>query len=187
MVEHFVPPTVRIGAPPAQKKERQEKLVAQRAEIAPKPDPVPSSSPRFAWSQACNDSQRAIPLHHFRGRMASDPGNTRLPSPQSDSAPADQRDHPAEFPTLRKASDHCREPHRHRPAGSHLRAPRCPGSCHQAGIDRRSHPNSEAGDSRRCGFGSEPPHSPAKTAVSRPRDRRCVSYIRSIRMSALEV
>jgi TonB family protein len=46
-----VPPTVRIDASPAQKKERQEKVVAQRAEIAPKPNPVPSSSPRVAWSR----------------------------------------------------------------------------------------------------------------------------------------
>jgi len=51
VVENFVPPTVRIGASPAQKKERQEKVVAQRAEIAPKPNPVPSSSPRVAWSR----------------------------------------------------------------------------------------------------------------------------------------
>jgi len=51
VLENSVPPTVRIGASPAQKKERQEKVVAQRAEIAPKPNPVPSSSPRFAWSR----------------------------------------------------------------------------------------------------------------------------------------
>jgi TonB family protein len=51
LVENFVPPTVQIGASPAQKKERQEELVAQRAEITPKPNPVPSSSPRFAWSR----------------------------------------------------------------------------------------------------------------------------------------
>jgi TonB family protein len=50
VVENFVPPTVRIDASPAQKKERQEKVVAQRAEVAPKPNPVPSSSPIFAWS-----------------------------------------------------------------------------------------------------------------------------------------
>jgi TonB family protein len=51
VVEDFVPPTVRIGASPAQKKERQEKVVAQRAEIAPKPNPFASSSPRVAWSR----------------------------------------------------------------------------------------------------------------------------------------
>ena len=50
VVENFVPPTARIGASPAQKEERQEKVVAQRAEVAPKPSPVPSSSPIFAWS-----------------------------------------------------------------------------------------------------------------------------------------
>ncbi len=50
VVENFVPPTVRIDAAPAQKKERQEKVVAQLAEIAPTPNPVPSSSPIFAWS-----------------------------------------------------------------------------------------------------------------------------------------
>ena len=50
VVENFVPPTVRIDASPAQKEERQEKVVAQRAEVAPKPSPVPSSSPIFAWS-----------------------------------------------------------------------------------------------------------------------------------------
>ena len=49
VVENFVPPTVRMGASPAQKKGRQEKVVAQ--ERAPKPDPVPSSSPRVAWSR----------------------------------------------------------------------------------------------------------------------------------------
>ena len=55
VVENFVPPTVRIDASPAQKpaqiKEQQEKVVAQRAKIAPKPKPVPSSSPRFARSK----------------------------------------------------------------------------------------------------------------------------------------
>jgi TonB family protein len=51
VIENFVPPTVRMGASPAQKKGRQEKVVAQRPEIAPKPDPVPSSSPRVAWSR----------------------------------------------------------------------------------------------------------------------------------------
>jgi TonB family protein len=56
VVENFVPPTVRIDASPAPKKERQKerqerKVVAPRAEIAPKPNPVPSSSPIFAWSR----------------------------------------------------------------------------------------------------------------------------------------
>ena len=51
VVENFVPPTVRMGASPAQKKERQDRVVAQLAERAPKPDPVPSSSPRVAWSR----------------------------------------------------------------------------------------------------------------------------------------
>src|ERR1700676_3271346 len=49
VVENFVPPTVRIDASPAQKAERQEKVGAQRAEVAPKPRPVLSSSPIFAW------------------------------------------------------------------------------------------------------------------------------------------
>ena len=49
IVENFVPPTVRIDASPAQTKERQEKVVAQRVEVAPKPNPVPSASPIFAW------------------------------------------------------------------------------------------------------------------------------------------
>jgi TonB family protein len=57
VVENFVPPPVPIDASPAQIpvqipvqiKERQEKVAAQQAEIAPKPNPVPSSSPRFAW------------------------------------------------------------------------------------------------------------------------------------------
>ncbi len=51
VVENFVPPTARIDASLAQKKERQGKVVAQRAEIAPKPNRVPSSSPIFAWSR----------------------------------------------------------------------------------------------------------------------------------------
>jgi TonB family protein len=51
VVENFVPPSVRIGASPAWKKERQEKVVVQRAEIAAKPNPVPPSSPRLAWSR----------------------------------------------------------------------------------------------------------------------------------------
>jgi periplasmic protein TonB len=53
VVENFVPPTKRIGATPVQKKERQEqeKVVAPRAEIAPQPTPVPSSSPRVARSR----------------------------------------------------------------------------------------------------------------------------------------
>ena len=55
LVENFVPPTVQIDASPAQKpvqkKERQEREVAQPTEIAPKPNPVPSSSPRVAWSR----------------------------------------------------------------------------------------------------------------------------------------
>jgi TonB family protein len=49
VVENFVPPTVRIDASPAQKKERQEKVVPKRAEVEPKPDSVRSSSPKFAW------------------------------------------------------------------------------------------------------------------------------------------
>jgi protein TonB len=51
VLEKFVPPTVRIGASPAQKEERQEGVIAQRAEIAPNPNPLPYSSPRFAWSR----------------------------------------------------------------------------------------------------------------------------------------
>ena len=59
VVENFVPPPVPIDPTPArtpvhipvQTKARQEKVVAQQAEIAPKPNPVPSSSPRFAWSK----------------------------------------------------------------------------------------------------------------------------------------
>ena len=95
--------------------------------------------------------------------MASHRGNTKLPSPQSASSSADQRDRPAEFSTLRKASSgHCREPHRHPLAGSHRPTPHCHGSCRCAGIDQHRnsnfHPHSEAGESRpRCGFHSEPP------------------------------
>ena len=55
VVENFVPPPVQIEASPAQIpvqiKERQEDVAAPHAEIAPKSDPVPSSSPRFAWSK----------------------------------------------------------------------------------------------------------------------------------------
>ena len=59
VVENYVPPPVQIEASPAQIpvqipiqiKERQEKAVAQQPEVAPKPNPVPSSSPRFAWSK----------------------------------------------------------------------------------------------------------------------------------------
>ena len=51
VVEDFVPLTVRIDASPAQKQERQEQVVAQSAEIAPKPNAVPSFSPIFAWSR----------------------------------------------------------------------------------------------------------------------------------------
>jgi len=63
VVENFVPPPVRIdtspaeipaaipAAIPAEIKVRREKVVAPRAAIAPKPQPVPSSSPRFAWSK----------------------------------------------------------------------------------------------------------------------------------------
>jgi len=55
VVENFVPPPAPIGASPAQIpvqiKARKEKVVAPHAEIAPKPQPVPSSSPRFAWSK----------------------------------------------------------------------------------------------------------------------------------------
>jgi TonB family protein len=59
VVENFVPPPVPIDATPARKpiqmpvqiKARQEKVVAQQPQIAPKPNPVPSSSPRFAWSK----------------------------------------------------------------------------------------------------------------------------------------
>jgi len=59
VVENFVPPPVQIGASPAQIpvqipvqiKERQEEEVAPHAEIAPKPNLVPSSSPRFAQSK----------------------------------------------------------------------------------------------------------------------------------------
>ncbi len=55
VVENFVPPPVPISASPAQIpvqiKARREKVVALPAQIAPKPDPVPSSSRRFAWSK----------------------------------------------------------------------------------------------------------------------------------------
>ena len=51
VVENFAPPMVRTGASPSEKKERQEKVVAQRSEMAPKPNPVPSSLPRVAWSR----------------------------------------------------------------------------------------------------------------------------------------
>jgi TonB family protein len=49
VVENFAPPTVRTGASPAQKNERQEKTVAPHPEIASKPGP--SSAPRVAWSR----------------------------------------------------------------------------------------------------------------------------------------
>lgn len=50
VVENFVPLTVRSGASPAPKKERQEekRVVAPRAEIAPKPKAAPRSSTRIA-------------------------------------------------------------------------------------------------------------------------------------------
>jgi len=55
VVENFVPPPAQIEASPAQIpvqiKERQEDVAAPHAEIAPKPNLVPSSSPRFAWSK----------------------------------------------------------------------------------------------------------------------------------------
>lgn len=59
VVENFVPPPVQIGASPAQIpvqipvqiKERQEEVAAPHAEIAPKPNLVSSSSPRFAQSK----------------------------------------------------------------------------------------------------------------------------------------
>jgi protein TonB len=55
VVENYVPPPVQIEASPAHKpvqiNARQEKVVAPRAEIAPQPNPVLSSSPRFAWSK----------------------------------------------------------------------------------------------------------------------------------------
>ena len=59
VVENFVPPPVQIGASPAQIpvqipvqiKERQEEEAAPHAEIAPKPNLVPSSPPRFAQSK----------------------------------------------------------------------------------------------------------------------------------------
>jgi len=53
VVENFVPPPERIDASSAQRTERQEqeKVVAQHAEIPPKPNPFPSSSPRFARSK----------------------------------------------------------------------------------------------------------------------------------------
>ncbi len=55
VVENFVPPPVQIDPLPAQMpvqiKERQEKAVEQQTEIVPKPNPVPSSSPRFARSK----------------------------------------------------------------------------------------------------------------------------------------
>jgi len=99
--------------------------------------------------------------------MASNRGDTKLPSPQSASASADERDHSAEFSIPRKTSSgHCRDPHRHRPAGSHRPAPLCPKSCRCTGVDQHRHsnfhpsyhPNSKADDSRpRCGFDSESP------------------------------
>lgn len=51
VVENFAPPTVPTGASPAQKRERQDKVVAPHPEITPRPDPVPSSAPRVAWSR----------------------------------------------------------------------------------------------------------------------------------------
>jgi protein TonB len=57
VVENFVRPPVsidmRIDASPAQKpapKKQSQEVVAQRAEIALKPNPVPSYSPKAAWS-----------------------------------------------------------------------------------------------------------------------------------------
>jgi TonB family protein len=51
VVENFAPPTMPTGASPAQKRERQEKVVAPRPEIAPRPESVPSAAPRVAWSR----------------------------------------------------------------------------------------------------------------------------------------
>lgn len=53
VVEHFVPSTARAGATPTPKQERQEQreVAAPRVEIMRKPHPVPSSSPRVAWSR----------------------------------------------------------------------------------------------------------------------------------------
>ena len=90
VVEDFAPPPMRMGASPVEKKERRDKVVAQRAENA-------ADSALLLLAQSClvqagNHSRRAFPLHHFCRRMASNPGSTRLPSPQS--ASADERNHP---------------------------------------------------------------------------------------------
>ena len=50
VVENFVLLTVQTVASPV-KKERQEKLVAPREEIAPKSNPAPSAVPGVAWSR----------------------------------------------------------------------------------------------------------------------------------------
>ena len=49
VVEDFAPPPMRMGASPVEKKERRDKVVAQRAENAA--DSAPSSSPRVALSR----------------------------------------------------------------------------------------------------------------------------------------
>ncbi len=61
VVENFVPTTLPIDAAPVwnpagepapkpiAEEERQDEVVAQPAEVAPQPDPIPSSSPKFVW------------------------------------------------------------------------------------------------------------------------------------------
>ena len=79
VVENYVPPPVQIEVSPAQKpvqipiqipvqiKARQEKAVAQQAEVAPKPNPAPSSSPRFAWSKLLTSKLATTKLATTKG------------------------------------------------------------------------------------------------------------------------
>jgi hypothetical protein len=188
IIENFVPPTVRIDASPAQRKERQEKVVAKRAEVGPTPKPVRSSSPIFAWSTLASTVAvlslciisvvvwhriQAIPASqaHNQPRLQQINGIAVPNSPQS-AKPATIVESPtaigpsaatAQFPSLPRKLPSCR--HRS-PQSSQLRSARFASTMRPR---------------------LRTTLSPAKTTASRHRDRLCVSYIRSIRMSALAV
>jgi hypothetical protein len=187
VVENFVPLTVPIDASPAQKKERQEKVVAQSAEIAPKPNPVPSSSPIFAWSRLA-PTVGALSLciifvvawHRIQAMPASQAHNQpRLQQINGIAVP--------NSPHFAKPATTAESPTAIGPSAATAQLLAAPGAAVMpasiaAVIQLRS---GRFASTMRLRLRTS--RSPAKTAVSRHRDRRCVSYIRSIRMSALAV
>ena len=193
VVENFVPPTVQTGASPAsaprQKKEASRKggssVRGNRAQASPGSHLFAQIRLVQAWLATTVSALSlcilsVVAWHRIQG----------IPGSQALNQPRLQQINPIaplNSPHSEKPAAIAETP----PPSPRRRPPPRPSLPRKLPSSRHRSPQSSKLRSRGFAFHLRPrlrtSHSPAKTAVSRPRDRRCVSSIRSIQMSALAV